>query len=215
MKNMETAFTQLLACLDKSQGKTLTACFTGPRPNKLHGYQDAAAYLPISGALLGAIAGLNVLGVNRFITGGAQGIDQLALRAARQAQAMGRKLDNILYIPFPAQPSRWSASGLFSQEEYRDCVALADWTVYVSETDPDPKDSRMAAKLLTDRNHAMVADSDICIAFLTGETLADWQHATGGTAECTRYAHRHGLPILAIEYRPGEPDPFTLNVIRP
>lgn len=212
MKNLENAFQSVYMALEANKKPAYTACFTGPRPKNLHGY-ERAAYGPILDALAGAIAGMSVLGVDRFISGGAQGIDQLALRAVDRVKKSGRTLVNSLYIPFPGQAAPWKVTGFFSQAEWNECKDLADDWKYVSEENPDPQDRYAASKLLHGRNHAMVGDSDIVIAFLADRSM-DWEHASGGTAECVRYAHKKGKPILAIKYDPSAADDkFELEFI--
>lgn len=214
MENMISVFERTAQALNLIPKSSFTTCFTGPRPNSLHGY-DPAAYEDIKTALVQAVAGLNILGVRDFISGGAQGIDQLACRAVDQVKQTRPEIRNIIYIPFPAQPSRWRPTGLFSQAEYQECLGLADQAAVLAG-DPDPADAYAAINLLHARNHAMVRDSDLIIAFLTGRSL-NWQNAKGGTSECVRYAHGRRKPVLAIEYRPEDrlPDPFRINFIAP
>ena len=52
-------------------------------------------------------------------------------------------------------------------------------------------------KVLMDRNHVMVDESDLVIALYAQD---DWQTASGGTAECMRYAQAHNKAILQIKY---------------
>lgn len=79
--------------------------------------------------------------------------------------------------------------------------------------DPDPEKGFGAiVGLLHGRNHVMVADADLVIAFLTGDNI-DWRNAKGGTAECIRYAVSQNKPILSIIYRPGTETLFEAKFI--
>ena len=151
------------------------------------------------------------MGVREFVSGGAQGIDQLACLAVDAVKRRGADVRNRVFVPFAAQPSRWSRYGIFSQAYYRDCLDRAD-EVRIVAKDPAGNDYGAVVAALHGRNHVMVAESDLVIAFLADRAL-DWRNSKGGTAECVRYAHGKGKPILAIEYRPGEADPFTLSFI--
>lgn len=196
-------------------GKTgLTACFTGPRPKNLHGYDDRRPYVGIVAHLAQVIDALAGLGCTNFVSGGAQGIDQLAFWAVDLVKQDRPSVRNLLYIPFANQPSRWSPHGMFGQDEYFACVKKADATKLVSQDNPPAGDVGAAARMLHARNHAMVADSDFVIAFLADRSL-DWRNSKGGTSECVRYAHGQDKPVLAIEYRPGTSRPYNLNWIMP
>lgn len=184
----------------------MTICFTGPRPNQLHGYNEAARplYTQIVNYTLDVILKFarENPGTN-FISGGAQGFDQLAFWSVEKAKHLHPELgiSNILYIPFESQPSRWSPDGMFGRKEYLLMQRHANITRIVSPN-PAPGDSRTAIKVLHERNHAMVQSSSIVIALLAGQSL-DWEHSGGGTAECVRYARSQNRPVFAIEYHPG------------
>lgn len=171
---------------------SVSVCFTGHRPNKLFGYVRDS-YCPLVdriSELLSAIAPSCV------VTGGAQGIDQLAFWAARRSG-----LVNVVYVPFATQASRWRRDGLFGQNQWHTMCSLADEVVVLAESPVDRSD---CVRLLHARNHAMVNAVDIVFG-VTAER--DFEHSSGGTAECLRYAARCGKPLLLL-------DPFTLEVWR-
>lgn len=58
-----------------------TICFTGPRPAKLYGYTKKEEYQKIVDQLKEVIRGFAKFGIKNYITGGAQGFDQLAFWA--------------------------------------------------------------------------------------------------------------------------------------
>ena len=146
-----------------------------------------------------------------FISGGAQGFDQLAFWAVEKAKRLHPELNigNILYIPFENQPFRWSPDGMFGRKEYMLMRRRANITRIVSPN-PAPDDSRVAVKALHERNHAMVKDSDLVIALLAGRSL-DWENSSGGTAECVRYARAQNRPVFAIEYHPDLEPKFSVR----
>lgn len=191
-----------------------TICFTGPRPNQLHGYDEATRplYSQIADFTQNVI--LKFARENSgigFISGGAQGFDQLAFWSVEKAKRLHPELGitNILYIPFESQPSRWSPDGMFGQKEYLLMRRRANITRIVSPN-PAPDDSKAVVKALHKRNHAMVQDSDLVIALLAGRSL-DWENSSGGTAECVRYARGQDRPVFAIEYHPDQESKFSVR----
>ena len=102
-----------------------TVCFTGRRPKDLCGY-NADSYKTLVSAVLVILENLyQTQGVRRFITGGAQGFDQLAFWAVHNLRKNHPDVENILYLPFRGQESRWLAKGPFSQDEYRLMQSMA------------------------------------------------------------------------------------------
>lgn len=189
----------------KREEKGINICFTGPRPNQLHGYKEPAR--PLYSQIADFASKVILQCVERnpgsiFISGGAQGFDQLAFWAVEKAKKARPDLGiaNILYIPFESQPSFWSPTGMFGQSEYRRMKRFADTVRFISPN-PHPDDRRAVARALFERNHAMVKDSNLVIALLAGRSR-DWENSSGGTAECVRYARSQACPVLAIEYRP-------------
>lgn len=179
---------------------TAVACFTGARPKDLHGYEHDA-YLPLVEFLTDLVLDLNEQGVGRFISGGAQGFDQLAFWSVNRAKNAAPELINDVYVPFPFQAVRWRDEGLFGQKEYQLMLRKAD-TVKTVSTDPDPDNFYEAVQKLHGRNHAMVADSDMVVALLVIGHNEDWRNAKGGTAECIRHARSRSKPVLGVYYDP-------------
>lgn len=175
-----------------------TACFTGPRPNQLFGYYRQERYDIITKALGELLPQLVAQGTFDFISGGAQGFDQLAFWAV-ETYVHDYDVSNIVYKPFDGQETRWAMRGLFSQEEYGRMLRRATDVVVVHEGEAGDN----AIPYLFDRNHKMVDDSDYVIALLADRSL-DWQTAKGGTAECVRYARSKNKPVLALRLVDGE-----------
>jgi len=178
-----------------------TICFTGHRPIKLHGY-IREPYLPLVEKLTAWIIELheNNCAPTKFISGGAQGIDQLAFWAVSHAKKIYPEIINTVYVPFKDQERRWRTNGPFSQEDYHLMLSKADEVVYLQ---PELTDYGQIKKALFERNHRMVNDSDYVIGVYHGE---DFRTApNGGTAECLKYAIQQNKKITLI-------DPFTLQL---
>lgn len=155
-----------------------TMAFTGRRPKDLCGY-DAASYRQSVADLAEILYFFYNNGIHRFISGGAQGFDQLAFWAVHRLKTQKgcTDVENILYLPFKGQERRWAETGCFSQKEYRQMTALADSVHIISGNN--------SIRALFDRNHAMVNDSGILLGLYPDSS---WRTAKGGTAECLRYA---------------------------
>lgn len=187
-------------------GKTI--CFTGPRPKQLFGY-NRERYNPIVHFYKNLIRDAFLYhGYNRFLFGGAQGIDQLAFWAAYAVKSEGRDIKLVIYVPFKGQEESWSQTGPFSQSEYRQMLQKADEVkVICPELDrndasvPEKDLTHMAVKALYERNHAMVDDSDLVYAFYPDESWMD-ETTRDGTAACMRYAMESGKFMSQIVYNP-------------
>ena len=178
-----------------------TACFTGRRPKQLFGYNHDA-YMPLFSEIKNLCAELVAdHNVRTFISGGAQGVDQLAFWTVHDLKKQFPDVKNIVYIPFEGQDSRWLADGTFGRREYSLMLTLADGVYNVSgESHPQGN----VASLLHERNHAMVDNADLVFAVYPHDI--DPITHTGGTAECMRYAIKHGKDILQL-------DPMSLAVM--
>lgn len=176
-----------------------TVCFTGPRPKRLceynrEPYQDLLIYLEKT------IEDLYLSGYREFITGGAQGFDQLAFQATNAVKKKNPSWDisNILAIPFHGQELRWKETGIFGQKEYREMLAAADKIVYVS----DLYKNQNPYFLLFKRNEYMIDASDLVVALYPDE---NWENAkSGGTENAMKYAKKKGISIMQIVYRIDE-----------
>ena len=166
-------------------------CFTGRRPKDLCGY-ERNNYITFNHQLVKFMKRLYDEGVRTFITGGAQGFDQLAFWAVDKLKTKYEGISNIVYVPYKGQESRWAKLGPFSQDDYKQMINRADDVIYLQDK-PDNW-----SKALFDRNHRMVDDADLVVALYQGD---DWKTSKGGTAECMRYAHTHNKQIIQINYR--------------
>lgn len=190
-----------------STDRSRTVCFTGPRPKKLCGY-DHGSYRGAVAELTGLVEALYREGYRHFLTGGAQGFDQLAFWAVHKARRqMGcPDLCNSVAVPFVGQEARWAEKGCFGQDEYRTMLAVADRVFVVGEAT-----GRWGAAMHR-RNRAMVDASALCVA-LYGGGSAFRDAATGGTEATMRYAEATGIPLRVLGYRivPGVPATLAID----
>lgn len=177
-----------------------TVCFTGHRPKDLFGYSEGAR-ARYSG-LCDEIAAIcekfmDEESVDSFITGGAQGVDQLAFWAVERIKAKRGEggARNVLYKPFEGQDRNWSADGMFGRGEYARMVERADY-VHVCGDGAD-----ITGDLLN-RNRAMVDSSDILICVWNKPGRPG--EGRGGTAACTRYALKRAQKIYVLDLVQGK-----------
>lgn len=173
-----------------------TVCFTGRRPKDLCGYKWSN-YEKFQDKFVEFLETLYSQGVRKFITGGAQGFDQMSFWAVHRLKQRHPDIKNILYIPFRNQADAWKgrACDAFSKEEYNKMLSLADEILYV--TDALLKQFPSIVKALYARNHKMVIDAEAVIALYPSD---DWNVVKGGTAECMRYAKSVNKAIHQIKY---------------
>lgn len=188
---------EVISVLNNSNKTIKSISFTGPRPKKLRGY-DHDKYVNFVEELAKILIHITGLfGIEKYVSGGAQGFDQLAFWAVDKAnRAVNNTVTrNIVYKPFEGHELRWLETGLFSQSEYRMMCSRAYEVKTLSQ---GSSDYRTTAKLLDDRNHAMVNDTDLVIALYPSE---NWRTAThSGTANCMKYAAKNNKPILQLLY---------------
>lgn len=170
-----------------------TICFTGHRPNKLAGYTSRVPYTVFVKNLKEMLIPLVEQGYIRFITGGAQGIDQLAFWAVEGLKAAGYAVKNIVFVPYEGQELRWSEKGMFSRQEYKRMLEKADGVVYLYRKGQSFK----VVDALMERNHAMCDVSDKLIGVYEG---IDFRNEKGGTAECLRYAEKMYLETTILRF---------------
>ena len=169
---------------------TKALCFTGPRPNKLAGYSGPRAealYSAIKNKLIGVVLRASNTGFNKFISGGALGIDQIAAHAVIHVRnELAHNIRLVIATPFPSQPSRWP---LHSQEEYYQILEAADAVVHCSHDPYSPAKMQKRNAWMVDQSRAVVAI---------------YNNTGGGTLNCINYAKKMKRPVLVI-------NPFTLE----
>lgn len=160
--------------------KELTVCFTGHRPQSLGGFSDQSMMaLKIKEKLKEEILKLINLGFNRFISGGALGVDQWAAEIVIELKIV-YDIKLIIAKPFPSQDSIWPLS---SREHFKNICNQADEVINVS---PDPYKNWKMQK----RNQYMIDNSKIMIAV--------WNGLSGGTANAVNYGKKKNIQIILI-----------------
>lgn len=167
------------------EGKTL--CFTGHRPTQLGGYTGAKAQ-EIQKNLFEHLARVVIRaadkGFTTFISGGAQGTDQIAAEAVIKCKGtiLHQHIKLVIARPFPNQHIKWPQYG---QKRFFDIIEKADKVVDVS---PGP----FTIPKMQIRNEWMVDRSESVVAVWSGQQK-------GGTWNCIQYAKKMQKYILILK----------------
>jgi len=150
---------------------------TGHRPKKLD--PQGAYSVPFAWKLTEFAAhALKLMRPAKVISGMAQGWDQACALAA-----ITLEIPLVAVIPNYNQPSRWSKSGIWSQ----------DWWEYIlsqaAEVHSVNNPSLSYSQLLMKRNEEMVDRADVMLALWDG-------NPRGGTAMCVTYARAMKKPTV-------------------
>ncbi len=175
-----------------AQSGVPTVCATGRRPKDLCMYStakyngfvaDLAEYLYEEFYM--------ARGVHRYISGAAQGFDQMFFWAVERMKNMHKLTDveNVVFVAFEHQEVRWADSGCFSQAEYWLMIKNADMVVVVCQ-------ENVIESMFT-RNHKMCDYSYYCLALYPDDT---WRINKGGTSECLRYAVKKCPHVFRMGY---------------
>lgn len=170
-------------------GKTI--CFTGKRPKDMYGYAFIQKYEKMEWVLYDWL--LTRTDINRAITGGAQGFDQIAFWACNEANIS----KNGLYIPFQGQESKWRRDGWFGQKEYYRMILNADEVTVCSNLDIKTARAKEISEAYLKRSRDMVDSSDI--VFGCFDTSIDFHEDISGTAATLRYAEKQEKEIWIID----------------
>lgn len=170
----------------------ITMFFTGRRPKDLCWY-DTSKYNGFVSDLAKMLYEEFYVkrGVRRWITGGAQGFDQMSFWAVERLKTIYgcKDIQNIVFVPFEQQEVRWAESGCFSQAEYWLMIKHADRIVIVCEDN--------TVESFFARNHAMCNYSKYCLGLYPDNS---WRMSKGGTAECLRYVINNCPNTLRLGY---------------
>ena len=166
------------------EGKTL--CFTGPRPPQLGGYTGAEAQkiqTALFNHLVGVVQRATDKGFTTYISGGAQGTDQIAAEAVIKCKntILHQHIQLVIARPFPSQHIKWPHYG---QKCFFNIIEAADRVIDVS---PDP----YAPWKMQIRNEWMVNPSEAVVAVWNGQEK-------GGTWNCIQYAVKKQKDILFV-----------------
>ena len=153
-------------------------CFTGHRHLPMGEEKDR-----LRDRCEAAVRHAYTLGCRRFFAGGALGFDMLAAAiVCRLRDTEYPDMSLHLLLPCKDQEAKWSER---DKLRYAAMLSLADSHRYLYE--------KYADGVMAARNRALVASSDLCIAYLT-----NYQSGTGITY---REARRCGLPVWNLASR--------------
>jgi len=160
-----------------------TCAFTGHRPSKLPwGYDETAkGCVRLRETLAAQIASLVDNGVTDFLSGMAQGIDQICAELILLQREKNSVLKLHCILPCMGQDAKWSD---LARRRYRSIIQRADSRVYVSRT--------YYEGCMLKRNEFMVKHSDCLLAVYDGKR---W----GGTAATVNFARKQYREIIAID----------------
>ncbi|MCC3256673.1 SLOG family protein [Paenibacillus polymyxa] len=184
-----------------------TVSFTGHRPNKLgncYSLMDKQSKYIKSKIETVLIDLIKNEGVERFISGGAIGFDQIAFWTVQGLKKnYYSSIVNIVAVPFKKQPIKWSDKE--TQLWYKKMLDTADEVVYVDElplygVEGVPIGEYHVAKMQK-RNEYMVDKSRIAVAA--------WDGSKGGTGNCCRYVRKKGKTLYTLKPQRD----FELDVI--
>lgn len=184
-----------------------TACFTGGRPKSLYGdkpYSDnhKSDYRAMAYNVAEFLETLYQNGIRRFISGGAQGFDSIAFSAVQILKRSHPDVENVIYIPFHHQDSRWAETGLFSKQAYRKMLGLADNIIVCDAAfDPATEPFGKVVYKLMERNKHMVNNSHIVVGQYPNTSWTT-PSTKGGTANCLRYAAGMNRQLYVNDFRP-------------
>lgn len=184
-----------------TDNRKTTLCFTGHRPKgifpvKPYDESHRQDYQKIVDRLANFVRTMVSMGYTRFVSGGAQGFDQLSFWSVNQVKKEYGYIQNLVYIPFQGQERRWAKTGLFSQAEYRQMLRKAD-QVKVCVNDIDASDFKQVTRALMYRNKCMVNDSDYVLGQFEDDSWQDYR-TKSGTADCLRYAQKLNKRIQVV-----------------
>ena len=153
-----------------------TCCFTG------HRQIDPPLLVPLTAQLDATLRALVQMGCLQFYAGGARGFDTLA---AARTLALRQEYPAVrlhLLLPCRDQCTGWPAADI---ARYEDILANCDSYRYIAE--------RYSPSVMTKRNRALVANADVCVAFLLREA--------SGAGQTVRAARRAGITVLNLADR--------------
>ena len=185
--------------------KGTTATFTGHRPNKLAQNSSAAykeshykVFLPM---LVNALEAYLNIGIDTFITGGAQGFDQLVFWAVHQLKERhpDKTIRNIVYVPFKGQESIWRGNDIFGPTNYRKMLELADDVEYCTDLDNSCTKNQIA-QALDYRNHCMCRSSSRLCSLWSNSEFQNNTLTPGGTANCVKFATSQNMYCDKLVY---------------
>lgn len=156
-----------------------SACFTG------HRIIPVAEKQSLKQRTFEIAEALILEGVTDFYCGGAVGFDTLAAEVILSLRNKYTRIKLHIIVPCANQEKLWSRE---NKERYYKINEAADEVKCLSD--------RYYNGCMNVRNHYMVNNSDICIAYLTA--------AEGGTASTVAYAVQNGKTVIRINQTMNE-----------
>ena len=153
-----------------------TCCFTGHRdlPAK-----DSPEYAALLSALEAAVRDALNDGCRRFLVGGAKGFDLLAGEWILAVKKVDPSVLLYVYVPHRSQANAYSPE---DRKRYDALLRDADEVFTLSE--------RYYPGCMRERNVRMVADSEVCIAYV--------RRRRSGSAQTMQMAEAKGLTVLRL-----------------
>lgn len=179
-------------------------CFTGHRPDKLGGYnwnslKNKDIMNELHKTITEVIYKYRQSGETefKFIFGGALGIDQMAFYIVNEIknslnESSGYTIITEIAVPFEEQDVKWFEQ---DRKRWKEQLKQADSIVIVDTLDEYLIDGYTEGKYypakMQKRNEYMVNESIAVIAV--------WDGTSGGTANCVKYAQKHGKIIIRVQ----------------
>lgn len=184
--------------------KSTTVTFTGHCPNKLTKSNNAYKlehYEKFYPMLVKVLEDYLDMGVTNFITGGAQGFDQLVFWAVNELQTLypDIAIKNIIYIPFHGQENMWHGNDIFGPGNYRNMLSLADDVQYCTDLD-NTAEKYEIIKALDYRNNCMCDNASRLCSLWSLEEYKNGILGSGGTANCAYYANHINMICDRLVY---------------
>lgn len=184
-----------------------TACFTGGRPNSLYpinayGIEHKSDYRTMIENITEFVIKLyEIHHIRNYISGGAQGFDQLAFWAIANLKKRHHDVQNIIYIPFKGQDRRWQSRGFFSQTDYSLILKKADaiYNCNPSLVIEKASDFEIADALLI-RNRMMINHSGVVIGQYPDDSWKSKQ-INSGTTYSLRFANQQQKRMFVKDFR--------------
>ena len=191
-----------------------TCCLIGPGPHELFPFDRAKAYerssyIPLRDELRKRIAQLCEIGVETFLTGGAQGTAQLAFWAIHYVKKEYPYIKNVVCLPFETYGDEWDSDGAFGKADRAKIRDMADKVEILSEGTPNASD---VPRLLSERNQYIVEHADLVLAV---SMAREFLKGSDDTAESLRLAKKQDRKIRVIHPTNGDVAQFDILRLTP
>lgn len=153
--------------------KIPACCFTG------HRHIPPAHIAPLTEELDAALRAFYQLECRTFLAGGALGFDTLAAERVLEMKRTYPDVRLVLLLPCRDQCRGWPPAAV---ARYRRILAAADGVEYIREA--------YDARVMQDRNMALVARADGCLCYL--------ENPSSGTGQTVRAAEAKGIPVINL-----------------